>query len=88
MASLFVRLYANVTAKNVTKWVKSGITDVFVQASRVENDTNNLKKIVYLCRKNNIKVHAWIICFCEDFKHFDISKNITCKQANKPPKAI
>lgn len=75
MASLFVRLYANVTAKNVTKWVKSGITDVFVQASRVENDTNNLKKIVHLCRKNNIKVHAWIICFCEDFKHFDISEN-------------
>lgn len=66
VASVFVRLYTPVNSTDVNKWIKSGITDVYVQASQLKNDTENLRKVIGLTKNTNIKVHAWLRVFNED----------------------
>lgn len=73
IASVFVKLYTNVTESDVTKWVESGMTDVYVQARQASNETENLLHVIDLCKDTNIKVHAWIICFKETGT-FDLSE--------------
>jgi len=72
-ASVFVKLYTSVSKSDIDKWLKADITDVYVQVYRPEDDTNKLKEVIRLCNNTRIKVHAWVICFNENYKEFDIS---------------
>lgn len=66
VASVFVS--GTVDNSHVTKWVNSGITDVYVRASEYDNDTRTLRKTISLCKDTNIKVHAWVIVFRDNGK--------------------
>lgn len=72
-ASVFVKLYTSVSKSDIDKWLKADITDVYVQVYRPEDDTNKLKEVIRLCNNTRIKVHAWVICFNENYNEFDIS---------------
>lgn len=80
---IFVQLYNTVNKNTVNKWVKAGVTDVYVQARASTNNVAKLKTVISLCKNNNIKVHGWIICFQTD-NGFDIST----KQQNMIKKFI
>ncbi len=66
VASVFVS--GDVYQSHVDKWVKAGITDVYVRAKEAGNQTATLRKTISLCKNTNIKVHAWIIVFRDDQK--------------------
>ena len=66
VASVFAS--GTITSEHVTKWVNSGITDVYVRATEYDNDTSLLRKTINLCKNTNIKVHAWIIVFRDNGK--------------------
>lgn len=69
---IFVQMSATVNKNTVNKWVKAGVTDVYVQARASTSNMAKLKKVISLCKNKNIKVHAWVICFQTD-NGFDIS---------------
>ena len=66
VASVFVS--GTVTNEHVKKWVNSGITDVYVRVKQSTNDTKTLRNTIDLCKKTNIKVHAWVIVFRDNGK--------------------
>lgn len=66
VASVFVS--GTVTNEHVKKWVNSGITDVYVRVKQSTNDTKTLRNTIDLCKKTNIKVHAWVIVFRDSGK--------------------
>lgn len=66
VASVFAS--GSITSEHVTKWVNSGITDVYVRATEYDNDTSLLRKTINLCKNTNIKVHAWVIVFRDNGK--------------------
>ena len=73
ITGMYVQLGASVTSSDVAKWVKAGITDVFVQARASTDNTQKLRTVINLCKNTNIRVHAWIICFATN-DGFDVSK--------------
>ncbi len=66
VASVFVS--GSIDSSHITKWVNSGITDVYVMAKAYNNDTALLRQTISLCKNTNIKVHAWVIVFRENKK--------------------
>lgn len=68
VASLFVKLYTSVNEDDVKTWVDSGITDVYVQAHAECDEDENLRHVINLTKKTNIKVHAWLLIFKENGK--------------------
>lgn len=68
VAATFVKCYSKINEDDLKKWLDAGITDVFVQAKQIENETTNLRYVIDLCKNTNIKVHAWIIVFRETTK--------------------
>jgi uncharacterized lipoprotein YddW (UPF0748 family) len=66
VASVFAS--GSITSEHVTKWVNSGITDVYVSTPAYNNDTSLLRKTINLCKNTNIKVHAWIVVFRKNGK--------------------
>lgn len=73
ITGMYVQIGASVTSSDVAKWVKAGITDVFVQARASTDNTEKLRTVINLCKNTNIRVHAWIICFATN-DGFDVSQ--------------
>ncbi|WP_323736471.1 right-handed parallel beta-helix repeat-containing protein [Methanosphaera sp. ISO3-F5] len=73
ISGVYVQLYYDVTPALVKRWVKAGITDVYVQAKASTDETANLRKTISLCKNTNIRVHAWVICFRNKNGKFDVS---------------
>lgn len=73
ITGLFVQRTYSVTKSVVKRWVKSGITDVYVQTLASSKDTKLLKRTINLCKDTSIRVHAWVVCFLDRNGNFDMS---------------
>ena len=72
ITSVFVRIGYAVTSYDVQKWIRSDITDVYIETSAAHNKTENLRNVIKLCKNTKIRVHAWVICLKNE-NGFDIS---------------
>lgn len=81
IASTFVRAYEKISEKDLYRWLDAGLTDVYVQAKQITNETQNLRYVLDLCKDTNIKVHAWLLVFKEDEKwHYTETQRTNMKR--------